>query len=180
MAKKDLELFKEALMNFGASDLNENILKDISLDQLLFWSMQENEPRLSFRSSWALEHLLLKNPQLLKSCYVQFLSNYLKLSNWSSLRSYTKLIIWILSSKNKDIKLSELHLETILEKTFQIVEHTDCPIAVKANGFDILFYLIPYFDWLSIELKLLIELSLEKENTPALKSRGANILRKIG
>jgi hypothetical protein len=48
------------------------------------------------------------------------------------------------------------------------------------NGFDILYDLCPYFEGLSQELKVLIELNLEKENTPALKSRGVRILNKLG
>lgn len=179
MSDQNTSHFIEALKHFGASDLNEQILKEVSLEQLLKWSKDDPDQRLCFRSSWALEHLLLKNNQLFNSTYNQLLENFKTLKNWSALRSYTKLIMWLLSKSNKTIKLSDDQREIILEKTFDILEDSDCPIAVKVNGFDILYRLIPYYDWLAKELGLLIELNLEKENTPALKSRGIYILKRL-
>ncbi len=179
MSEKKLAKFKEALIHFGASDLNESILKEIDLKELLLMSTEEAEPRLCFRSAWALEHILLKNPKLLEAVYKELVNNYKELNNYSSLRSYTKLIMWILSKENKNISLNTSELESILEKTFQIVELPDCPVAVRVNGFDILYRLIPYFDWVKNELKLLIEFNLEKESTAAMKSRGITLLNKL-
>ena len=179
MTANNIENLKEALISFGASDLNENILNDISLTELMELSVDESKPRLCFRSAWALEHILLKNTNLFSSSYKILISNYVKLNNWSSLRSYTKLVMWLVSNKNLDIQLTEEERENILEKTFQIIENSGCPVAVKVNGFDILYDLCPYFEGLSQELKVLIELNLEKENTPALKSRGTYILKRL-
>lgn len=179
MSEKTEDKFKEALMHFGASDLNEEILKVVSLDQLLQWSIEEKNPRLCFRSAWAMEHILLQNPSLFKSIYERLIINYKDLYNWSSLRSYTKLLMWMLSNSNTSITLSEKEKEMIMEKSFAIIDQSDCPVAVKVNAFDILFRLIPTYDWIGKELKLIIELSLEKENTPALRSRGTYILKRL-
>lgn len=179
MTSNKTEILKEALNHFGASDFNEDLLKEINLHNLLEWSILEKEPRLCFRSSWALEHILLKNNKHIDNIYEELVENYSQVKNWSSLRSYSKLMMWLLSKKNETIILSEYELEKILEKSFKIIEDITCPVAVKVNAYDILFGLIPYYDWLANELKLLIELDLEKENTPALRSRGIKILNKL-
>ncbi|MGX1753237.1 hypothetical protein [Sphingobacterium sp. NPDC055346] len=179
MSEKTEDKFKEALMHFGASDLNKEILKVISLDQLLQWSIEDNNPRLCFRSAWAMEHILLKNPEHFNAIYKRLIINYRDLKNWSSLRSYTKLLMWMLSKSNASITLTEKEREIILAKSFAIIDLNDCPVAVKVNAFDILYRLIPSFEWVAKELKLIIELSLEKENTPALRSRGTYILNRL-
>ncbi|WP_313189335.1 hypothetical protein [Sphingobacterium sp.] len=179
MREKTEDKFIEALMHFGASDLNEEILQVVSLDHLLRWSMDEENPRLCFRSSWAMEHILLKNPEHFNAIYKRLITNYQNLNNWSSLRSYTKLLMWLLSKSNTSITLSEKEKEIILEKSFAIIDLNDCPVAVKVNAFDILFRLIPTYEWVAKELKLIIELHLEKENTPALKSRDTYILNRL-
>lgn len=179
MSEKTEDKIKEALMHFGASDLNEEIFKVVSLDQLLRWSMEEENPRLCFRSAWAMEHILLKNPEHFNAIYKRLITNYQDVKNWSSLRSYTKLLMWLISKSNTSIALTEKEKEIILEKSFAIIDINDCPVAVKVNAFDILYRLIPTYEWVANELKLIIELNLEKENTPALKSRGTYILNKL-
>ena len=167
------------LLGLGVTDFDIKMLDEIPLSNLLVFSRSKSESKVSFRASWALEHILLKNPELLKSITEQLILNYQELQNWSSLRSYTKLITFILSPKSRSLKISSKQLEIIMEKTFGLIEEIDCPIAVKVNCFDILYYLIEKYPWIQKELTLIIQFNLEKQNSPALNSRGKILLKRI-
>lgn len=179
MTIKNAKTIQEALMYIGASDLNTDLLQIVSLEDLLAMNMDRENPRLAFRTAWAVEHILLKHTDLLAQVYPTMLSQYNQLENWSCLRSYTKLIMWMLGKENKRISLTESELESILDKTFSIVEDPECPVAVLVNGLDILFLLSVEMKWLRTELRMLVEFHLEKEATPALKSRGSMLLKKL-
>ena len=163
----------------GASDLTIKLLDQYSLAELMAWSVDPQHSRLAFRAAWALEHILLDNPHLFTSLYPEILKNYSYTMNWSSLRSYTKLLMWILSDKNQAFTCTELEEEAILEKTFAVVEDRACPVAVLVNGFDILKAMIPNYPWVAQELQLLLELHLEKEPSAALKSRGHKLMKHL-
>ncbi|MFZ4261235.1 hypothetical protein ACFRAE_04285 [Sphingobacterium sp. HJSM2_6] len=170
---------QEALLTSSASDFNTKLLELVSLNELLAWSLQEENPRLAFRSSWALEHLLLKNVQLFDGIHAQVIDGYNNLKNWSALRSYSKLLMWLCSKKNQQYTLSDVQEIALIEKSFFLLDQPNCPVAVKVNVMDILHLQIEKHDWIRNELKLLIELELEKGATPALRSRGAYILKRI-
>jgi|SRR5690606_15005628 len=167
------------LLSLGVRDFDLNILEEIPISKLLVFSSSASDPKVSFRASWALEHILLKNPVYLKPVLAQLISNYQKLQNWSSLRSYTKIMMIILSPKSKSLQIDSQQFEIIMEKTFQVVEDKDCPVAVKVNCFDILYYLTKKYQWIEKELSLLIQFNLEKQNSPAINSRGKILLKRI-
>ena len=157
------------------ADLNDKV----SIELLLEWSLDEQFPRLAFHSAWALEHLLKGAPSLLMQKASQVQQQYLQSTNWSVLRSYSKLMMVLTADKVWLDDLKEADREDILEKTLALVDQVDCPIAVKVNCWDILSALVSVFSWLGRELQLQIQLALEKNPSPALKSRGIRILKRL-
>lgn len=171
----------EALFSYGASDLNEQILTTISLEELLSICSSLNNNRASFRAAWALEHILIGNRTLLVQQKPQLLYIYSTTTNWSVLRSLSKLVIELTKELKRERKfISEEEEENLLEKTFQILNDVDCPIAVRCNAYDILMAYVPKHEWLAHELRIQIQFDLERSSTPALASRGMRILKKLG
>ncbi len=169
----------EALYHYGASDFKLELLEKFPLNSLLEWSQQEENGKLAFRSAWALEHILLGNTALFDGLQTKLMEGFCQLANWSALRSYSKLLMYLSSDVEKVNLINEDQAMAIIEKCFGILENSDCPVAVKVNVMDILYAFIARYDWIKNELRLLIELELEKEATPALRSRGAKILKRI-
>lgn len=169
----------EALLQYGASDFSLALLKEIPFLDLAQLSVNLDHPKVAFRAAWALEHIVLKNTYLIEEHQDLLIQNYCFSENWSVLRSYSKIMMWMTSKANQSFDLTELEEENIIEKTFQIIEDTSCPVAVLVNAFDILFQCIPNHPWLAQELKLQIELQLEKEPSAALKSRGNKLLKAL-
>lgn len=181
MDDRRFSIISEALYTYGASDLNEQLLKTISLEELVFLCASTRDSRTSFRAAWALEHILIKNRDLLQQTTKKLIESYFTITNWSVLRSLTKLIIEITNeSRQHSHSLSEEEEEKLLAKTFNILSDIDCPIAVRCNAYDIIFALIPQHEWLANELRIQIKFDLEKNTTPALLSRGLRILKKLG
>ncbi len=169
----------EALLQYGASDFTLDLLKEIPFLDLAKLSVNLDHPRVAFRAAWAMEHIVLKNTFLIKDHQDLLIQNYCFSENWSVLRSYSKIMMWMCSKANQSFEITELEEENIIEKTFQIIEDSTCPVAVLVNAFDILFQCIPNHPWLAQELKLQIELQLEKEASAALKSRGNKLLKAL-
>lgn len=168
-----------ALLNHSAAGITDQTVHDFSIPQLIAWSRQLDDYRLAFRSAWYIEHFFLKDERLYALYGADIIDIYCNTANWSVLRSYSKLLMWMLSKKNKQFTLSEEQEERILEKSFVILDDSSCPVAVQVNVMDILADLIKKYDWIANELRIRIELALEKEATPALKSRGNRILKRI-
>ena len=170
----------EALFSYGASDLNEQILNTISLEELPSLCSSLNNSRTSFRAAWALEHILIANRTLLLQQQPQILYIYSTTTNWSVLRSVSKLVIELIKElKHERRLLSEEEEENLLEKTFQLLSDIDCPIAVRCNAYDIVLALVPKHEWLAHELRIQIQFDLERSSTPALASRGLKVLKKL-
>ncbi|WP_164108112.1 MULTISPECIES: hypothetical protein [Sphingobacterium] len=169
----------EALYSYGASDLNEQILKTISLEELFVLCTSTTHSRTSFRAAWALEHILINNRPLLLQNKNITLCSYATVTNWSVLRSLSKLVIELTKELKKNSNFLDQEEESLLEKTFHILSNIDCPIAVRCNAYDILMALVPKHEWLANELCIQIQFDLERNSTPALSSRGMRILKKL-
>jgi len=168
-----------ALLNNSAAGITEQTIESFSVPQLIEWSEQTADYRLAFRSAWYVEHFFLKKTAFFADYASEIIRIYCHTGNWSVLRSYSKLVMWMLSKQNDKITINEDQEECILEKSFNILDASDCPVAVQVNVMDILADLNKKHDWIANELRLRIELALEKDATPALKSRGNRILKRI-
>jgi hypothetical protein len=173
---KEAQLIQSILQN-SALDIYKTILQTHSSKDIFKLAQQTYDPRLAFRASWTLEHILLEQKDLLISHQTDVITLYASSNNHSSLRSISKLVIHLL--QQRDQKITGQYRDDILEKTFQLAEKNDCPVALLVNCWDILFLLSAAEPWLRQELKTHITFYLERHATPATKSRGLRILKKL-
>jgi hypothetical protein len=177
MQQKRIDQITEALYTNSASVIKEGILKYATVEELYELCLYPVE-RTAFRAAWCLEHVLLNaDKEISRNKKTHTFQVYAKSNNWSVLRSISKIVMETLELVAKD--LEEIETERLLNKTFDMLENNECPIAVRCNCYDILFSLIYREDWLISELRQRIQLDLSKNETPALKSRGMKVLKKL-
>ncbi|MCA5003759.1 hypothetical protein [Sphingobacterium bovistauri] len=179
MQQKRIDKITEALYTYSASVLKEGILQFTTIEELFELSLHTHQ-RTAFRSAWALEHVLLGNNgnQLISDNAEKIIDIYVNSDNWSVLRSISKVLIVLFKKSAINIR-TEVHTEKILNKTFDCLENTNCPIAVRCNMYDIIYLFIDENDWLISELRHRIQLDISINETPALKSRAKRILKKL-
>lgn len=165
-----------ALLSSSAASLKQEVLKVATINDLFELANRVEDARICFKASWALEHILLSEKKLLLTYATPSIEAFLKNSNWSALRSITKLIMKLLSL---NYPLTQEQEEMIINKTYDILEDSECPIAVRCNGYDILYYLSVKHYWLIDELKNKMQLDIEKNQSAALVSRSKSIYKKL-
>lgn len=178
MGKSTIEDISKAIVKLKHSEVSSALFSHYPIEDLIKYSCQNQDKQLAFRSAWIVETIVLKEPAYLTSHQHILVDAYLQTGNWSCLRSYSKIIMWLLYPKHGHVS----HLaqkEAILEKTFNCLLDTKCPIAVKVNCFDILYYLRNEEGWIREELIAHVHICLLDSPTPASKSRGERILKKL-
>ncbi|WP_159638072.1 hypothetical protein [Sphingobacterium composti Ten et al. 2007 non Yoo et al. 2007] len=177
MQQKRINQITEALYTNSASVIKEGILQYATIEQLYELSLYPVE-RTAFRAAWCLEHVLLNGDKLAlinkKDSTLQVYSNS---NNWSVLRSISKIVMETLEVVASSI--DEKETELLLNKTFDILENTECPIAVRCNCYDILCLLSTNELWIIPELRQRIHFDISINETPALKSRAKRVLKKL-
>lgn len=177
MLQNRIDQITEALYTNSASVIKEGILQYASIEELYELCLYPVE-RTAFRAAWCLEHVLLNaNKEVLFNNKMQTFQVYSESNNWSVLRSISKIVIETINLLVQ--ALEEMNTELLVNKTFDILENSECPIAVRCNCYDILCTLVDQQDWLIPELRERIKLDLSKNESPALKSRGLKILKKL-
>ncbi|WP_196936800.1 hypothetical protein [Sphingobacterium hungaricum] len=159
-------------MDFSLSDLDGITLKD-----LLQLSISYQYKQVGWRAAWVLETVVLANPSYLLAIQDELIESLSVQKDWSSLRSYSKILMELTNPK-KSFSLSKEQEEIIIEDTFNWMIDIDCPLAVRCNCMDILYQLSSEHEWIKDELIEQINLFL-KTPTPALASRGNKILKRI-
>lgn len=174
-----LDKIATALYSYSAVDFNKHFLNHISIQDLIEIIEWNKDERASFRAAWALEHILLKETYLCLQHTDDIIEIFIRATNWSVLRSISKLMIAITECKNSKIGQQGDNLGYILDKAFNLLNNTLCPIALRCNLYDIIFMISRNDDWLLMELKKQILFDLEKQASPALISRGNKLLKKL-
>jgi len=164
------------LRSFEVTDFSLDILQGITLADLLNISL-EKDKKIAFRSAWVFETIVLKNTALLKCVLPQFLDNLKKQKNWSCLRSYSKILLFLTSKKNKEYTLQNEIEEEIIEYSFQWMIEPSCPVAVLVNCLDILNNLRKKHPWIYEELQAQISYFQRTKPSPALMSRTNKIIQ---
>ncbi|UZJ64537.1 hypothetical protein OKW96_19610 [Sphingobacterium sp. KU25419] len=156
-----------------------DILQGLSLIELLELSTYQEDRQLAFRSAWIFETIVLKDKGLLdKNTSSLLIQNLSTLNNWSCARSYSKVLMYLTSSKATYMQLTEVEYEVITDVSFSWLINPSCPIAVLANCMDILDQLSVKYPWIREELDTQVEYLLRLNPTPAIKSRSLKILKK--
>ncbi|WP_293943571.1 MULTISPECIES: hypothetical protein [unclassified Sphingobacterium] len=173
-----IKFLSVTLRSFEVTDFSLDMLGDISLQDLLDISL-EKDKTISFRAAWVFETIVLKDTSLLKGLLPQFFNNLKKQKNWSCLRSYSKLLMYLTSNKNRRYNLDEGTEEDIIEHAFQWLIEQECPVAVLVNCLDILNNLSKKHIWVKEELFAQISYFQKIKPSPALLSRTKRILRSV-
>lgn len=176
MSESKQEQLIQVLLQNSALDVYKDILQAYRLEDIFVLAQQDEQARLAFRATWTLEHILLDRSELLEQYQAQVAELFVNSNNDSSLRSTSKLVMTILKRKSM---LSDDEQEAILNKTFQLMERNDCPVALLVNCWDILLLYTENEPWIAGELRTHIHFQLERNATPASKSRGQRILKKL-
>ncbi len=171
-----LAFLSVTLRSFEVTDFSLDILQGITLADLLNISL-EKDKKIAFRAAWVFETVVLKNTALLKPVLPRFLDNLKKQKNWSCLRSYTKVLLFLTSKKNKEYTLGNEAEEEIIEYSFQWMIAPPCPVAVLVNCLDILNNLRKKHPWIQEELKAQINYFQRTKPSPALMSRTNKIMQ---
>ncbi|WP_293939982.1 hypothetical protein [Sphingobacterium sp. UBA5996] len=171
-----LAFLSVTLRSFEVADFSLDILQGITLSDLLNISL-EKDKKIAFRAAWVFETIVLKNTALLKSVLPQFLDNLKKQKNWSCLRSYTKVLLFLTSKKNKEYTLGNEAEEQIIEYSFQWMIDPPCPVAVLVNCLDVLNNLRKKHPWVQEELQAQINYFQRTKPSPALMSRTNKIMQ---
>lgn len=171
-----IKFLSVTLRSFEVTDFSLNILGDISLQDLLDISL-EKDKTVSFRAAWVFETIVLKDTALLDGLLPQFFDNLKKQKNWSCLRSYSKILMYLTSKKNKRYDLDEKTEEELIEQAFQWMIEQQCSVAVLVNCLDILNNLSKKHVWIKEELFAQINHFQKIKPSPALFSRTNRILR---
>jgi len=93
-----IKFLSVTLRSFEVTDFSLDMLGDISLQDLLDISL-EKDKTISFRAAWVFETIVLKDTALLDGLLPQFFYNLKKQKNWSCLRSYSKVLMYLTSKK---------------------------------------------------------------------------------
>ncbi|MDR6736527.1 hypothetical protein [Sphingobacterium sp. 2149] len=171
-----LAFLSVTLRSFEVADFSLDILQGITLSDLLNISL-EKDKKIAFRAAWVFETIVLKNTALLKSVLPQFLDNLKKQKNWSCLRSYTEVLLFLTSKKNKEYTLGNEAEEQIIEYSFQWMIDPPCPVAVLVNCLDVLNNLRKKHPWVQEELQAQINYFQRTKPSPALMSRTNKIMQ---
>jgi len=176
---KKIEELSIVFKNFKAMDFSLADLPDITLQDLLQISLAYQNKPVGWRASWVLETIVLKEKSFLEKIVNDLVAHIDRQKDWSSLRSYTKILMEITDIKSINLPLSAQQKEKIIEHTFTWMIDPACALAVRCNCMDILYNLSQKNDWIQQELVQYIHLFL-KTPTPAVSSRGKKILHRIG
>lgn len=177
----DLQKIKSisaTLYTYGVADFNKTLLQKISIQDLIEIIQSDYSYKAVFRASWALEHMLFQDMDLLTNYKQDIFKIYLHTNNWSALRSITKLILLILRTPDLS-SVNEEKTGLLLDKSFHLIANQDCPIAVRCNLYDLIYVLANDDMWILQELQTQINFDLEKSATPALRSRASKIFKKL-
>ena|GEM_PF-1329386 len=130
---------------------------------------------LAFHAAWVLEHVFLAGGAP-KVEWEYFFKRYIDQRNKSCQRHFTKIAIYFF---NEVSTVTNVDLESVMERTMEWLADEGTPVAVKANCIDILFALRGKEDWLAEELTFQLEFIIRKGTSAALQSRTKKFLAKL-
>jgi hypothetical protein len=151
----------ELIQNFDQSKL--------SLEEVI--SLLKNK-QTQFQASWLLTHLVEKKPSILKEAHIKILGEIIENTSHEGLQRN----IW------RSLSFIEiptpLH-EALINLAFEKLENHRTAIAIQVFSMDVLEKLLINETELQLALKAILELKLERQPSPGLKSRATKIIGKI-
>lgn len=164
-------------INYRVADFAFAMLGTIRLTDLIIIAEGKNK-QLAFRAAWLLETIVLKETKHITNVYQSIIKQLPIQKNWSCLRSYSKICMWITDKKQNLIVLEIAEEETLINCFFTCLTDPKCPVAVTVNALDVLYNLSDRHHWIQGELVAQIEFLLKKPS-PALLSRAKRVKLKL-
>lgn len=135
------------------------------------------DPKVAFRSSWALEWAFFNDRGAFSPHMAHFIGNFLKATNGSVHRHYTKMM-WDVLHRGMLVP-DAAQAEQIAEKTFDLLISPATRTAVKVWCMEILFELAPHLDWVGEQLCETVRQIMENEPSRGLANRACKMLKRI-
>ncbi|NQD70086.1 hypothetical protein HP439_05055 [Sphingobacterium shayense] len=177
--KDNIEFLTKGIRAVSVKDFDLQLAERHNLTpKLLLQYSLSDDPLVSFRAGWLLEHIIIKQPSIIPTIYVQYIDTMENQRNWSAIRSLTKIAM--LASKGKYvISHTQVQRERLIEVCFSWVIDPKCPVAVTVNCLDIIANFSDSAAWIKDELRAQIDYLLVNA-TPSLVARSKRILKRIG
>lgn len=135
------------------------------------------DPRVAFRGSWALEWAFFNDRGAFGPHIAHFADNFLKATNASVHRHYTKMMRDML---HRGMLVPDTaQAEQIAEKTFDLLISPATKTSVKVWCMEILFELAPHLDWIGEQLRETVRQIIENEPSRGLANHSCKMLKRI-
>ena len=182
----DKQYLTDALNKTIGLNVLNNLIKEIESesDIELIYSLSKNENnKIAFHSAWLLEKLCTKNLEFSVHFLSDLLNDFDKISNHSTLRSFSKIIAMLLNNKAKlsgEISkiIDSCNKEKIIETCFSFIINKKTPISLNQWLVNILLYYSQEQDWIKEELNYFAQ-SLQIQSTPAKLQCAKRIKKKL-
>lgn len=118
--------------------------------------------KTAIKSAWVLELVCEKNLLFIQQHLDYFIKNIYKIKHESALRPISKICSFIARSyDNGTLQLTENQKETIIESNFDFIIENH-KVATQVYAMDTLYILGKEYDWVHVELKLILEKNTSK------------------
>lgn len=141
----------------------------ISIEEIIdFLKINETQ----FQASWLMTHIIEHNPSILKETHITQIVEILKNTTHEGLERN----IW--RSLNF-VKIPTSIHESLINLAFEKLENHRTAIAIQVFSMSVLEKLLVNEMELQLALKAILELKMERQPTPGLRSRANKIINKI-
>lgn len=173
-------LFVEGLLAEFESEMNERYGRIIAENDLWDFALDlafHDDPRVAFRSSWALEWAYFNDRESFRPHTAHFFDNFLKAANPSAHRHYSKMLYDMM--RRGAVTLDHGQACATAEKCFELLIDPSTRVAVKVWCMEILFDLRPRLDWLEENLRDAVQILLDTNPSAGLANRGFKLLKRL-
>lgn len=153
--------------------------RDLALDnpaifrRLLDYSFS-NDSHLAFRASWTLTKICDVSPGHIVPHLSIIISRLSRFDNASVIRSFMRIL-----SQADMQSFSENEHGLLADYCFMVLGSGEMPVAIKAYAMEVLFNITVIYPQLGNELSASVRLLMEEDSSPAIMSKGRQVLKKI-
>lgn len=174
------EQFEKALLDEFKGGMNERYGRVIVDEEMYATAISlsaASDHRVRFRASWALEWAFFLDPERFAPYTAQFFESFLRSSDGSVHRHYTKILCHML--RDGRLTPDDAQAGGLAEKCFDLLIDPGVRVAVKVWCSEILFELSPRIDWVRENLPDTLRDQMERFPTPGMVNHGNKLLRRI-
>lgn len=139
---------------------------------------RSDDPRVAFRSSWALEWAYNLESAQIWERFPLFFDTLLSSGSESVQRVYSKMLCDMLRSGT--VVLNDSEAMAAAERCFGLLTDSGTPVSVKVWQIELLYDLTPRLDWIEENLTAVVRLMSESsECTPAMAAHARHYFRRM-